>query len=85
MNSQGSRIKRSVCASVRKAVQLLGTTLGVLLISFPLLSQGNAGRILGDITDQSGGAVAGAAVTVTDVQRGISRTVIAGESGGPIG
>ena len=38
------------------------------------LAQTTAGRILGSITGQSGAAVAGAAVVVTDAQRGIART-----------
>src|SRR5215469_9094756 len=41
----------------------------------PLLSQGSSGRIFGNITDQSGGSVAGAMVTVTDLERGTSRTL----------
>jgi len=40
-----------------------------------LFSQGSAGRIFGNITDQSGGSVVGAQVTVTDIQRGTSRTM----------
>jgi hypothetical protein len=59
----------------RKAV------LAVFLASVPVLAQGNAGRIGGSITDQSGGAVVGSTVTVTDVERGTSRTLTADESG----
>ncbi len=44
-------------------------------------SQGSAGRILGAITDQSGGVVAGATVTVLDVDRGITRTLTADQAG----
>ena len=51
------------------------------LVSVPLFSQGNLGRITGTITDQSGGAISGASVTVLDVNRGVSRTLITGESG----
>jgi hypothetical protein len=40
-----------------------------------LLSQGSSGRIFGNITDQSGGSVVGAQVTVTDIQRGTARTM----------
>jgi hypothetical protein len=40
-----------------------------------LFSQGSAGRIFGNITDQSGGSVVGAQVTVTDIQRSTSRTM----------
>ena len=49
--------------------------------SAPLFSQGSAGRILGTVTDQTGGAVAGAAVTVTDAERGTSRNLITDEAG----
>ena len=44
-------------------------------------SQGNAGRILGTITDQTGGAISGATVTVTDTQRGTTRTLTTDASG----
>ena len=54
----------------------------LFLISIPsLMAQGTAGRIEGSITDQSGGAMAGATVTVTDVQRGVSRTLKTDDSG----
>jgi carboxypeptidase family protein/TonB-dependent receptor-like protein len=65
----------------RKAVPVLGACLAVLLASVPLFSQGNAGRILGAITDQTGGAIAGATVTVSDVQRGTTRTLTADATG----
>src|SRR6516162_4075238 len=51
------------------------------LVSVPLLAQGNAGRILGTITDQSGGALAGALVTVTDVERDTARSLVADSAG----
>jgi hypothetical protein len=53
----------------------------VFLVSLPAFSQGNAGRILGAVTDQSGGAMVGAVVTVTDTTRGISRTLMTDNSG----
>src|SRR5713101_1630772 len=55
--------------------------IAMLLFCRPLFSQGNAGRILGSITDQSGGVMAGATVTVTDVQRGISRPLTTDQAG----
>ena len=67
--------------SVKKAMQVLGATLGVLLFCLPAFSQLNLGRIFGGITDQSGGAIVGAEVTVTDVQRGITRTLTTDEAG----
>src|SRR4029077_4044501 len=55
--------------------------LGVLLFSFPLFSQGNFGRILGAITDQSGGVVSGATVTIIDKDRGVARTLTTDQAG----
>jgi hypothetical protein len=60
---------------------LLSATLGVLLICLPLFSQGSYGRILGAVTDQTGGVIAGATVTVLDVDRGISRTLTTDDAG----
>ena len=62
-------------------LRVLAAGVCVLMLSLPAFSQGSAGRILGSITDQSGGVVAGATVTVLDVQRGITRTLIADQSG----
>jgi len=45
------------------------------------VAQSTSGRILGTLTDQSGAAVSGASVVITDVQRGTSRTVTTDESG----
>jgi len=56
-------------------------TLTLLSFSLCALAQTTAGRILGTLTDQSGAAVAGATVVVTDTQRGISRTMTSDESG----
>ena len=55
--------------------------LGILLVSPPAFAQLNYGRIYGAITDQTGGALAGAMVTVIDVDRGISRSLVADETG----
>ncbi len=54
----------------------------VLCVSVPLFSQTTTGRILGTITDQTGAAVAGANITVTDVQRGTTRSVATDDTGG---
>jgi outer membrane receptor protein involved in Fe transport len=43
--------------------------------------QGNTGRILGVVTDQSGGNVANATVTITDVARGVSQTLTTDSDG----
>ena len=62
-------------------IQLLVTLCGMLLLALPAAAQSTAGRILGTITDQSGAAVSGATVVVTDVQRGASRTLTTDDSG----
>src|SRR5467141_1952368 len=81
MSSLRSANKRSWGARLRKAMQLLGGTMGVLLLCLPLFSQGSSGRILGTVTDQSGGVVAGATVTITDTERGVSKTLVTNEPG----
>lgn len=53
----------------------------LLLLSVPAFPQGNTGRILGTVTDQSGGYVAGANVMVTDVERGTTRTIVTDSAG----
>jgi hypothetical protein len=47
----------------------------------PLFAQGTAGKILGTVTDQSGGAIAGATVIVTDIDRNAPRTLTTDQSG----
>ncbi len=64
-----------------KAARWLGCALAILLISVPAFSQGSAGRILGTVTDQSGGTVAGATVSVVDVARGVTRTLTTDDAG----
>jgi hypothetical protein len=81
MNSVTFRIGTMVCLCVRRAIPLLCLSLAWLLAAVPAFSQGNTGRILGGVSDQNGGNVVGAAVTVTDVQRAISRSLITGEGG----
>ncbi len=53
----------------------------LLLAASPLFSQGSAGRISGAVTDQTGAVLAGATVTVLDVDRGIPRTLTTDQSG----
>ena len=53
----------------------------ILLLCAPAFSQGNTGRILGTVTDQSGGVVAGATVTVIDTERGVTRTLTSDDAG----
>jgi hypothetical protein len=69
------------CVSLRKSFGLLALISAVLLFALPAFPQGNTGRILGTVTDQSGGYVAGAPVTVTDVARGVTQNLITDSDG----
>src|SRR5437879_2441373 len=53
----------------------------IALLGSPANPQGSTGRILGVVTDQSGGFVANAKVTVTDVARGVSQTLTTDSDG----
>src|SRR5215831_14018491 len=63
------------CVCSKKLFRVLAFVCTALLVSFPVFPQGNTGRILGTVTDQSGGYVANATVTVTDVARGVAQTL----------
>src|SRR6266853_1172745 len=80
-NSLKLMSKVAVRSNIGKALRVLGGTLVVLLLSLPAFSQGSAGRVLGTITDQSGGAISSATVTILDTQRGTSRTLSTDEAG----
>src|ERR1700691_6276096 len=58
-----------------RVARLLIFGLGVLLLSRPLFSQSSTGRILGDVRDASDAVVVGASVEITDVQRGVTRSL----------
>ncbi len=81
MNSLRFVSKTAVRLNIKKALQVLGGTLVVLLLSLSTFSQGSAGRLVGAIIDSNGGVIAGATVTVLDVQRGTNRILISDESG----
>src|ERR1700732_1962322 len=80
-----SFLKQVVSQSFRvysaRAMHAMCLSIGMFLVCVPLFSQGNQGRITGTVTDKSGGVVAGATVTVKDVQRGVARTLTTGDSG----
>src|SRR6266446_6708508 len=81
MSSSNSTSKKSWGVQLRKAAQLLGGVMGVLLLCLPLFSQGSSGRIMGTVTDQSGGVVSGATVTVLDTDRGVTKSLVTNEAG----
>jgi hypothetical protein len=79
------RCSVSNCPSFKTCIhRLIGVSaLALLVLSAcsPAFSQGTAGRILGAITDQTGGAMSGATVTIIDTQRNTTRTLTADDSG----
>jgi len=68
-------------AGVMRVGCALSVTFGMLFLCIPLFSQGTAGKILGTVTDQGGGAMAGATVTVTDVDRNAPRVLMTDQAG----
>jgi carboxypeptidase family protein/TonB-dependent receptor-like protein len=74
-------VKRFSRVHAASSVHALVVAIALSLVCVPVFSQGNLGRLTGTITDQSGGVIAGATVTVKDVERGVSRTLTTGDSG----
>jgi len=70
---------RSLLNQIATAVTVLAVL--VLALSLPVRSQTTTGRILGSVHDSQDAAIVGARITVTDTQRGTSRTVVTDESG----
>ena len=73
-----SKGKSANCRGI--VVALVCLCLSVILAP-SAMAQGNAGRILGNVTDQTGGAIAGATVTVTNVETNVSRTLKTDDAG----
>src|SRR4030088_2171844 len=67
--------------SPSNGIRVLGMLCLVLAVAVPVFSQSTTGRILGSVSDQSGAAVAGAAVVVADIQRGTTRAVATDAAG----
>ena len=67
--------------NITKGIVILSAAAGVFVLCAPLFSQANTGRILGSVSDQSGSAIVGARVTVTDVERGTPRTLVTDDAG----
>jgi hypothetical protein len=79
-----SNVHRKVvpgCVALANLARVLVVVCVALNASTAAYPQGNTGRILGVVTDQSGGNVAGAAVTITDVARGVSQTLTTDSDG----
>ena len=75
---------RSICEHSKRSrvrIQIFGVIPVFLLSCLPAFSQLNYGRILGTVTDQTGGAIVGSTVTVTDTDRGVTRTLVTDSAG----
>ena len=67
--------------STKKAAAFLSMLMLLLVVSLPVFPQAAVGTILGGVFDSSGGAIAGAQVTILDVARGTSRVLTTDASG----
>src|SRR6202047_1888459 len=81
MISKTVRMKRFRSIDALIGVRPLFVLLALLAGGFQMYGQGSNGEILGAVTDQSGGNVFGATVTITDVARGIPRTLTTDQAG----
>src|SRR5205807_10460063 len=72
-------LRNSLCGNLRfvKFALVLAALFVIVLTSGPVYPQGDTGRILGVVADQSGRSVANAKVTITDVARGVSHPLTA--------
>src|SRR5437870_13556398 len=65
-----------------KVVLIVGACLVFALSSLPAFAQGGStGRIMGAVSDSTGAVIGGATVSVTDTQRGVTRTLTTDEVG----
>ena len=81
MISAKGTILVQLCARLSRVWKFAAAAIVVLVVCLPLMPQSNEGKISGTVFDQSGGAIAGAMVTVTDVARGVSRPLTADSVG----
>ncbi len=66
---------------LKKMIRVVAGLCLALLLGLPLFSQVNTGRILGTVTDQTGGVIAGAMVTVTNTETGVARNLVTDGAG----
>ena len=76
-----SRLQASFKARLTRLTEVVSAIVALCLLPSFLLAQVNQARLIGTVTDQSGGVIAGATVTVTDVQKNVSRTLTTDSAG----
>src|SRR6266536_3914611 len=80
--NKANQIKQNKRITMRKITSLLALLLRLLAANGELLAQvGTEGAILGVVTDSTGAVVAGAEVTVTNLDTGLKKTMVT-DSGG---
>jgi carboxypeptidase family protein len=79
MNSFSAFSQKLVVVSTQRFAMML--LVGLLVCSPSVFGQRNLGQIYGTVTDTSGAVVAGTTVTVTDVARGVTRTLTTDNAG----
>ena len=81
MHAFDARTKKSLFRNLGSGIRILLVSIGALLFSLPVFSQANLGQILGAVTDQTGGVIAGAMVTVTNTGTDVARTLTTDQAG----
>src|ERR1700689_4485158 len=76
-----SHLQASFNARITRLAEAVIVIVALCVLPSFLLAQVNQGRLLGTVTDQSGGVIAGATVIVTDVQKNVSRTLTTDSAG----
>src|SRR5579863_8649299 len=79
--SSPSAVSSPEMRPMRDPAAIVFAALLCLLLNGSLIAQTDTGRILGIVSDQTGAAVSGAAVTVTDLQRGTMRALTTTQAG----
>jgi hypothetical protein len=80
MRNSIHQIEVRLCTA-QNVLRVLALVFLMIIIQIPVFSQTYTGRILGTVYDRTGAVMPSATVVVTDVQRGISRTLAVSETG----
>ncbi|HEX6908360.1 MAG TPA: carboxypeptidase-like regulatory domain-containing protein, partial [Terriglobales bacterium] len=64
-----------------RALCAVGVGITFLLVCLPMFGQTDRGRIFGSVHDSTGAVIVGAKVTITDLQRGVSRNLVTDSAG----
>jgi hypothetical protein len=76
-----SLLQESFKTQFTQLTKVVSAILALCVLPSCLLAQVNQARMLGTVADQSGGVIVGASVTITDVQKNVSRTLTTDSAG----